>query len=166
MDSTDTEMYKASKRKRISKIREKWNKQKSQANRKIQTQQKNLKRESCKQKNKNCDKESNITQRNEMIGFKQEKNIIIIIICLTFWFYLDWATWLSCLLWVSFSIQFCLQDLPFDALCGNYQLIFEKKNFFPIKRKQELNNCFKPLILSTFTTAESRLKSDQKEKEK
>ena len=35
MDSTDTEMYKASKRKCISKIREKWKKQKSQANRKL-----------------------------------------------------------------------------------------------------------------------------------
>ena len=40
----------------------------------------------------------------------------------------------------------------------------EKKN--PIKRKQWANNCFKPLVLSVFTTAASRLKSEQKEKEK
>ena len=38
--------------------------------------------------------------------------------------------------------------------------------FFPIKRKQGVNNCFKPLISSVFTTAASRLKSEQKEKEK
>ena len=33
--------------------------------------------------------------------------------------------------------------------------------FFPIKRKR-VNNCFKPLILSAFTTATSRLESEQK----
>ena len=38
--------------------------------------------------------------------------------------------------------------------------------FFPIKRKQGVNNCFKPLISSVFTTVASRLKSEQKEKEK
>ena len=38
--------------------------------------------------------------------------------------------------------------------------------FFPIKRKQGVNNCFKPLILSVFTTVASRLKSEQKEKKK
>ena len=38
--------------------------------------------------------------------------------------------------------------------------------FFPIKRKQGVNNCFKPLILFVFTTVASRLKSEQKEKEK
>ena len=37
---------------------------------------------------------------------------------------------------------------------------------FPIKRKQRVNNCFKPLISSVFTTAASRSKSEQKEKEK
>ena len=37
---------------------------------------------------------------------------------------------------------------------------------FPIKRKQWANNCFKPLILSDFTTVASKLKSEQKEKEK
>ena len=42
---------------------------------------------------------------------------------------------------------------------------FGKKKF-PIKRKQWENNCFKPLISSVFTTAASRLKSEQKEKEK
>ena len=47
------------------------------------------------------------------------------------------------------------------------------KCFFPylnptscLKRKQGVNNCFKPLILSVFTTVASRLKSEQKEKEK
>ena len=44
-------------------------------------------------------------------------------------------------------------------------MILEKK-FFPVKRKQGVNNCFKPLILSIFTTADFRLKSEQKEKEK
>ena len=29
----------------------------------------------------------------------------------------------------------------------------------------EVNNCFKPLILSVFTTVASKLKSEQKEKE-
>ena len=38
--------------------------------------------------------------------------------------------------------------------------------FFPIKRKHGVNNCFKPLVLSVFTTVVSRLKSEQKEKEK
>ena len=38
--------------------------------------------------------------------------------------------------------------------------------YFPIKRKQGVNNCFKPLILSAFTTVASRLKSKQKENEK
>ena len=40
------------------------------------------------------------------------------------------------------------------------------KNNFPIKRKEGLNNCFKPLISSVFTTVASRLKSEQKEKKK
>ena len=31
---------------------------------------------------------------------------------LTCWFVLEWVTQLPCLFWVSFSIQFCLQDLP------------------------------------------------------
>ena len=47
----------------------------------------------------------------------------------------------------------------------NYQL-FWKNNFFAIKRKQEAKNCFKSLILSVFTSVASRLKSEQKEKEK
>ena len=42
---------------------------------------------------------------------------------------------------------------------------FGKKKI-PIKRKQWVNNCFKPLISSVFTTAASRLKSEQKVKEK
>ena len=36
----------------------------------------------------------------------------------------------------------------------------------PIKRKQGVNNCFEPLISSVFTTVTSRLKSEQREKEK
>ena len=35
-----------------------------------------------------------------------------------------------------------------------------------IKRKQGVNNCFKPLISSDFTIAASRLRSEQNEKEK
>ena len=38
--------------------------------------------------------------------------------------------------------------------------------FFPIKRKEGVSNCFKPLISSVFTTVASRLKSEQNEKEK
>ena len=43
---------------------------------------------------------------------------------------------------------------------------FGKNIFFPIKRKQGVNNCFKPLISSVFITVASRLKSEQTEKEK
>ena len=46
------------------------------------------------------------------------------------------------------------------AVIVNY---FGKKNF-PIKRKQWVHNCFKPLISSVFTSVVSRLKSEQKEK--
>ena len=42
-------------------------------------------------------------------------------------------------------------------------IILEKKNF-PTKRKQGVNNCFKPLISSVFNTIASRLKSKQKER--
>ena len=52
----------------------------------------------------------------------------------------------------------------FDVLCGNYYLFW--KTFFPIEGKQEVNNCFKPLISFDFTTVASRLKSEQKESEK
>ena len=45
-------------------------------------------------------------------------------------------------------------------------LIILEKKFFPIKRKQGVNNCFKPLILPVFTTVASRLKLKQQEKEK
>ena len=38
--------------------------------------------------------------------------------------------------------------------------------FFSIKWKQRVDNCFKHLILSAFTIVASRLKSEQKEKEK
>ena len=40
------------------------------------------------------------------------------------------------------------------------------KKIFPIKRKEGVNNCFKPLISSLFTTVASRLKSEQKEMKK
>ena len=45
-------------------------------------------------------------------------------------------------------------------------IIILEKNFFPIKGKQGVNNCFKPLISTVFTTVASRLKSEQKEKGK
>ena len=45
-------------------------------------------------------------------------------------------------------------------------IILEKEFFFWIKREQGMNNRFKPLILSVFTTVASRLKSEQEEKEK
>ena len=41
---------------------------------------------------------------------------------------------------------------------------YSRKNVFSIKRKQGINNCFKPLILSAFTAVASRLKSEQKGK--
>ena len=51
----------------------------------------------------------------------------------------------------------------FYALCCNYY--YFGKNKSPIKRKQGVNDCFKPLIPSVFTTVASRLKSEPKEKE-
>ena len=45
-------------------------------------------------------------------------------------------------------------------------MVFWKKTFFPIKKKQGVNNWFKPLISSVFTTVASTLKLEQKEKEK
>ena len=39
-------------------------------------------------------------------------------------------------------------------------------DFSSIKRKQGINNCFKPLISPVFTTVASRLKSQPKEKKK
>ena len=47
------------------------------------------------------------------------------------------------------------------AVIINY---FGKKYFFQLR--EHGNNCFKPLISSVFTTVASRLKSEQKEKEK
>ena len=49
------------------------------------------------------------------------------------------------------------------AVIINYY--FGKKNFSN-KEKTGGTKCFKPLILSVFTTVASRLKSEQKEKEK
>ena len=46
----------------------------------------------------------------------------------------------------------------FDALCD----IILEKNIFP---KQGLNNSFKPVIPSVFTTVASRLKPEKKENE-
>ena len=51
-------------------------------------------------------------------------------------------------------------------LCGNLIINYFGKVFFPIKRKQGINNCSKHIISSVFTTVASRLKSEQKEKEK
>ena len=62
-----------------------------------------------------------------------------------------------------FGHCYFLRDF-FDALNGNYLLFWKKK--CPFKRKQGVNNCFTPLILSVFTTVASRLKSGHKEKEK
>ena len=45
-------------------------------------------------------------------------------------------------------------------------IIILGKIIFPINRKQGVNNCFKHLISSAFTTVASRLKSEQKENEK
>ena len=41
-----------------------------------------------------------------------------------------------------------------------------KKNFFPVRKKQRVNNCFESLILSDFAKVACRLKSKKKEKEK
>ena len=49
-------------------------------------------------------------------------------------------------------------------LCYAVIIILLEKKCFPIKRKQGVNNCFKPLILSVFTTVASRLKSERKGK--
>ena len=45
-------------------------------------------------------------------------------------------------------------------------LIILEKMFFLIKRKQGVNNCFRPLILPLFTSVAPRLESEQKEMEK
>ena len=63
---------------------------------------------------------------------------------------------------LKFSLCYFLRNF-FDALCRNYYL---GNFYFLIKRKQGVNNCFKLLISSVFTTVASRLKSEQKEKEK
>ena len=63
----------------------------------------------------------------------------------------------------KFGHCYFLHDF-FEALFGNYY--FGEFFFFSIKRKQRVDNCFKPPILSVFTTVASRLKSEQKEKEK
>ena len=65
----------------------------------------------------------------------------------------------------KFGHYYFLRDFC-DALCGNYELLFWKKDFFFHLRENGVNNCFKPLISSVFTAAASRLKSEQKEKEK
>ena len=56
----------------------------------------------------------------------------------------------------KFGHCYILHDF-FDALWSNYYSLFWKKKF-PIKTKQGVNNCFKPLILSVFTAVASRLK--------
>ena len=43
-------------------------------------------------------------------------------------------------------------------------IITLEKKIFPVKWKQGVTNCFKPLISLVFTTVASRLKSEQKEK--
>ena len=67
---------------------------------------------------------------------------------------------------VCWKVSHCyfLRDF-FDALCCNYYY-FGKKMVFPIKRKQEVSNCFEALISSVFTTVASRLILEQKEKKK
>ena len=50
----------------------------------------------------------------------------------------------------------------FYALCGNY---YSFGTFFSNQEKAVGKELFKPLILSVFTTAASRLKSEPKEKE-
>ena len=73
----------------------------------------------------------------------------------TLWNYLCTVSW-------KFGHYYFLSDF-FDVLSSN--IILEKKKI-PIKKIQGVNNCFKPLISSVFTTVVSRLKSEQKEKEK
>ena len=54
----------------------------------------------------------------------------------------------------------------FFLMCYAVIIIILEKICFPIKRKQGVNDCFKLLISPVFTTVASRLKSEQKEKEK
>ena len=51
----------------------------------------------------------------------------------------------------------------FYALCGNY---YSFGTFFSNQEKAGVKNCFKPLILSVFTIAASRLKSEKKRNNK
>ena len=61
----------------------------------------------------------------------------------------------------SVIVIFYMIFLMCYAVIINY---FGKIIFFRIKIEQGVNNCFKPLILSAFTTVASRLKSEQKGK--
>ena len=51
-------------------------------------------------------------------------------------------------------------------MCYVVTINYFGKKIFPVKRKQGVDKCFKPLISSVLTTVASRLKSKQKEKEK
>ena len=63
----------------------------------------------------------------------------------------------------KFGRYYFLPDF-FDVPFINYWLlIISETHFFPIKKKQG-KQLFEPLILSVFTTVDSRLKSEQKEK--
>ena len=78
IDLTDAEIYKASKRKLTSKIREK-QKYKRNRNPKLLEEYRlkgKLKKREQQAKNKNCDNASSITQRNKWIRLKRQKNDI------------------------------------------------------------------------------------------
>ena len=69
-------------------------------------------------------------------------------------------------MWPQINVRPLLVESPlivnffFDVLYSNYRLFWKKTNFFFQLRQQEVNNCFKLLILSVFTTVVSRLKSE------
>ena len=78
----------------------------------------------------------------------------------------------ACCIWLifpfkataSWKFSHCyLLHYFFDALYDNYQLLFWKF-FFQLRENRGVNNGFKPLILSVFTTAASRIKSEQKKR--
>lgn len=78
IDLTDAEIYKASERKLISKIREK-QKYKRSRNPKLLEEYRlkgKLKKREQQAKNKNCDNASSITQRKKWIRLKRQKNDI------------------------------------------------------------------------------------------
>ena len=125
---------------------------------------------------------SSLKCKQKLCGFPEDKNSNRrkVLICEFDKNCLKWSAkkqiWsANCNLWIAISNHVKIRLLLVESLiivifyviflmCYAVINYYFGKKFFSIKRKQEVNNCFKPLILSVFTTVASRLKSEQKEK--